>query len=192
VFSELLGTQALWVTIDRGSFKPPVTADHPDYHDESAMHWDRDAHSPWPYPVQGELYLTATADNQGAFQCVPELYRSLEKGLASHPDDASLREPDVSNYPLVRVGDPAGRVVIWHSLLPHRTGRNWADNPRIAQYLMMYPAGDEASRQERLALWQRKRAPAVWRGWPGQVDPEPGEPAMLTALGGKLRGLDLW
>jgi hypothetical protein len=121
VFSELLGTQALWVPMDRGSFKPPVIADHPDYHDESAMHWDRDPRSPWPYPVQEVLYLTDTADNQGAFQCVPALYRSLEKWLASHPDDASLREPDVSNYPLVRVGAPAGSVVIWNSLLPHGT-----------------------------------------------------------------------
>jgi|SRR5581483_640288 len=170
VFRELLETEALWVTMDRGSFKPPVTTDRPEYHDESPIHWDRDPRVPSPYPVQGVLYLTDTTDTQVR----------------------STREPDVSNFPLVRVGASAGSLVIWSSLLPHGTGRNWADTPRLAQYIMMYPVEDEATRRERIALWRQKRAPQVWRGWPGQLDPEPGEPAVLTALGRKLLGLDLW
>jgi ectoine hydroxylase-related dioxygenase (phytanoyl-CoA dioxygenase family) len=177
--------------MDRGSFKPPVTTGHSEYHDESPIHWDRDPRVSSPYPVQGVLYLTDTADTQGAFQCVPELYRSLDQWLVMHSDDANTGEPDVSGYPLVRVGALAGSLVIWNSLLPHGTGRNWANKPRLAQYIMMYPIADEAARQERIAFWQQKRVPEVWRRWPGQLDPEPGEPAVLT-LGRKLLGLDLW
>ncbi len=192
VFSEIFGAPALWVSMDRGSFKPPVTAEHSDYHDESAIHWDRDPRHFSPYPVQGMLYLTDAAENQGAFKCVPEVYRSLESWLVAHPDDASIAEPDVSNYPIVRVPAPAGSLLIWSFLLPHGTGRNWADKPRITQAILMWPAGDETTRQERIMLWQQKRVPEVWRGWPGQIEPEPGEPAVLTDLGRKLLGLDLW
>jgi hypothetical protein len=37
-----------------------------------------------------------------------------------------------------------------------------------------------------------RRAPPWWRDVPGQVDPEPGEPAILTEHGQRLVGLKPW
>ena len=60
----------------------------------------------------------------------------------------------------------------------------------------MSPAGDdEAVRQERIACWRERRAPARWaKDIPEKYrDREQSNaPAELTPLGRKLLGLDLW
>jgi len=40
--------------------------------------------------------------------------------------------------------------------------------------------------------WLTKRAPDQWRGLPGQMDPQPGEPAVLSKLEKKLIGVLPW
>jgi hypothetical protein len=47
-------------------------------------------------------------------------------------------------------------------------------------------------RQERIECWRQERAPAWWRDWKGQVDPEPGAAALLTPLGRRRVGVDRW
>ena len=86
----------------------------------------------------------------------------------------------------------AGDLVIWSSALPHGSGINTSPKPRVAQYVGMDVEGGEDERAERVACWRDRRAPEWWRGWPGQLNPEPGGPARLTPLGRRLLGLDRW
>ena len=94
----------------------------------------------------------------------------------------------------MKVPGKAGDLVIWNSLLPHRGGKNEGESPRLTQYISMFEAGSRnETAEERTALWRDKRVPKGWRSWPGTViDPEPGAPARLDALGRKLLGLDSW
>jgi hypothetical protein len=55
-----------------------------------------------------------------------------------------------------------------------------------------WPGSRDWTREELVEWWRTKRAPPWWRGLPHQQDPEPGEPARLTALGRRLVGLDDW
>lgn len=192
VFAELLGTPRLWVTMDRGSFKPPLTRRFFRHRDDSAIHWDCDLWSPGPLKLQGVLYLDDTGLDQGGFRCVPGIYQELWRWIARQAAAKDGKRPEVGDHPVVQVAGGAGDLIIWTSLLPHGSGINVSSRPRVAQYISMEPVGDEQERQERVELWRTRRAPAWWRDWPGQQDPEPGSPAALSPLGRKLLGLDRW
>lgn len=78
-FAELLGTPRLWVSIDRACFKPPRHPAHPEYDSKGFIHWDADTtRLPMPLSVQGVLCLADTEEDQGGFQCVPELFRNFD------------------------------------------------------------------------------------------------------------------
>ena len=77
-FAEIWGTEKLWVSIDRASMNPPEL---PDWKYPSHLHWDTKLEPPIEFWVQGVLYLTDTAANQGAFTCVPGFHRQLESWL---------------------------------------------------------------------------------------------------------------
>ena len=65
-FSEIWGTEKLWVSVDRACMKPPAREDNPEYSNKGFIHWDVDtANHPVPFGVQGVLYLTDTAEDQG-------------------------------------------------------------------------------------------------------------------------------
>jgi hypothetical protein len=192
IFSELLGWRELWVTMDRASFKPPHRADRSDRRDDSPMHWDRDPLDRRGAYLQGLLYLTDTAADQGAFQCVPKIYRSPEHWNSKRGADGFLVPEKFDAAEIATVPGRAGTLVVWDSRLPHGNGLNHARLPRFTQYLAMQPAGGEKARRERVRLWRDKRAPSCWRPWPRQIDPEPGAPAKLTPLGRKLLGIDRW
>ncbi len=192
-FAELLGTQKLWVSMDRTGFKPPVSGNKR-FDRTSAVHWDdkpRDRLEDPSLRVQGMLYLTDTPAQQGAFEAVPSLFREAIAWLKAHP---GVDEPDVRGRELVKIPGHAGDLVIWNSLLPHRGGRNEGTTPRLTQYISMFEAGSRnQTADERIALWREKRVPKGWRSWPATVrDPEPGLPAQLDPLGRKLLGLDPW
>jgi hypothetical protein len=191
VFSELIKTPKLWVTMDRASFKPPFPPQYPERWDDSDFHWDLDPQEPRGLALQGVLYLTDTSGDQGAFQCLPQIYCSLNSWLAQH-QELQFAESEVGTHQVVRVPGRAGTLVIWDSRLPHRSGSNRTNVPRFAQYITMYPAGNQQERWERVQRWRERRAPAYWRGWQYQLDREPGEPAGLSPLGRKLLGLDEW
>jgi hypothetical protein len=193
IFAAIYGTEKLWVTLDRGSFKVPEHV-----HDETfrmdPVHWDGDPRLPYELAVQALIYLTDTPPEKGAFAMVPALYRTLDQWLAPGRSDAEVRRPDVTGYELVPVGGSQGSLVIWHRRMPHTSLANNSDSPRLVQYVTMNPAGNEEARQVNAKLCLEKRPPAwaVRQKVPGQLDPEPGPPVQFTALGRKLAGIDPW
>lgn len=196
-FSELFGTENLWVSFDRVNMKPPQNPAHPDYDHKGFIHWDTDTSQDLkPFGVQGVLCLTDTTPDMGGFQCVPELFRDLEAWIATQPADRNPRHPDLTGFSITPVPAKAGDLIIWHRLLPHGNGHNISPKPRLAQYITMFPArfDDEAARQTRIELWRERRAPSAnWvigdpRGW----EQTHGQTAELTPLGKKLLGMESW
>ncbi len=187
LFVELLGKDDLWVRLDRASFKPPWRSEKPDLKDDSDIHIDSYPEDVCLPRLQGILYLTDTAENQGAFSCVPDLYKN--KAALKNRHSLTFSKPEMAGKELIPVAAPAGSFILWDSRLPHCSTVNRSQQPRLAQYISMFPAKTEDNREERIELWKRKRAPERWRGQPYQQDPEPGRPAELTTLGKKLLGL---
>jgi hypothetical protein len=192
MFAELWGTDKLWVTMDRAVFKVPHSLAHARHVDESVMHWDLDPRTPRATTYQGMLFLTDVAHNAGAFECVPSIFRKLGRYLEEHPANPLDAPVDLAGQEVMQVPVRAGDLVVWNARLPHHGGRNLGKRPRVSLALSMFPEGSEIERQERIECWSQRRAPPWWRGWRGQIDPEPGEPAILTPLGRRLAGLDRW
>ncbi|MEO2003553.1 MAG: phytanoyl-CoA dioxygenase family protein [Candidatus Poribacteria bacterium] len=191
VYSEIYGTDRIWVHPDRVNMKPPQHPDHPDWDHKGMFHWDADVTKlPVRYGTQGVLFLTDTADDQGSFVCWPGAHKSLI-------DEDNPWAPELDPEKFIQVPAKAGTMLVWHRALPHGNGRNTSDRPRLAQYMNFYPVPEplnEERRQERITLWRERRA--LGRGpWPG--DPRGWEaknygPAELNETGRKLLGLDLW
>lgn len=192
-FAALYGTERLWVTIDRVSVKVPASLFDSPYRVDP-VHWDGDPRRAGGLSIQGLVYLTDTPAEQGAFCCVPDLFRELQSWLAQHQHDPNPLQPDVTAYEVLPIGAPAGSLVLWDRRMPHTSAANLGDRPRWVQYVAMNPAGDEAARQALRRLCLDKRPPgwAVRQNVPGQRDPEPGDPATLTPLGRRLAGIDPW
>ena len=194
-FSEIWGDEKLWVSIDRANMKPPARPDKPDWCNEGMIHWDLDtSQRPIPFGVQGVLYLTDTAENQGGFQCVPGFHRIFEEWVETQPEDRDPRRPDLKGLDVESIAGSAGDLLIWHRLLAHGNGHNRSDRPRLAQYITMSPAPAEggAGREERIRCWQERCSSPNWpgdaRGWEHTNQ----QPAVLTELGRKLLGVDSW
>lgn len=138
-FAQLWGRSDLWVSIDQGGFNPPEREgwQFPGPH----LHWDVSIAQPVPFGVQGILYLTDTAADQGAFTCVPGFHRCLADWLAQLPPEANPRdEKYLSELPAVPITGRAGDLVIWHHALPHGSSPNRSNRPRVAQYIRMMPS----------------------------------------------------
>ena len=216
VFSALYGTEKLWVSQDRVSFKIPSRL-IPNGFRMDPPHWDGDprlafanagaaqaasARNPGAAPrdralaMQGLVYLTDTPAAKGAFAMVPDLYRSLAEWLATPRSDEEIRRPDVSQFALEPVPGARGTLVVWNRLMAHTSLANDTDEPRLVQYVTMTPARDDASaeREANVKNCLEKHPPfwALRQKVPGQLDPEPGPPVVLTALGRKLVGIDAW
>ena len=188
VFSELWGTRALWVTIDRIGFVPPL---RPTDIQQCEMHWDLDPRGEAVY--QAIVYLTDASLERAPFSTVPQVFQDPEAWLARQPQSFDFSCADFSGEPTVAVPGNAGDLIIWNSRLPHGPGPNRADDPRVMQAVTMFPPSKASwTREEQIDWWRTKRAPPWWRDVPGQVDPEPGEPALLTAHGERLLGLREW
>ena len=192
LFALLLGTEKLWVTLDRVSFKAPAHARTTPFRMD-AVHWDGDPRGS-ELGIQGLVYLTDNPPEQGAFGMVPALYQQLDTWLATERSATQLRRPDVSAYPLVPLGGAQGSMVLWHRRMPHTSLANNTTRPRYVQYVAMSPAGDDAARTQ-FAAFTRERRPPAWavrQHVPGQLDPEPGPSLNLSGLGRKLSGLEPW
>jgi hypothetical protein len=193
-FADLWGTETLWVTIDRVNMNPPVRAG---WDFQGFIHWDIDtAIQPLPFEVQGVLSLTDTTADQGGFQCVPGFLKQFDAWVKTQPPDRNTWRPDLTGLQVKSVATKAGDLLIWHSGLPHGTGRNVSRRPRLAQYISMFPAraNDEEVRQERVRSW-RERLPRRGFAFPGDPrhwEEKRGTTAELTDLGKKLLGLELW
>src|SRR5579871_6745582 len=97
VFTELLGTEKLCVTIDRANFKPPYHPDFPEYDHKGFTHWDVDTSKlPVRFGVQAVLCLSDTEADMGGFQCIPGFHRGLEEWIKTQPADRNPRMPDMT------------------------------------------------------------------------------------------------
>ncbi|WP_260580706.1 phytanoyl-CoA dioxygenase family protein [Sphingopyxis sp. PET50] len=133
-FAQLWGSENLWVTIDRMGFNPPERPGH--LFSGSDIHWDASLVQPIPFATQAVLYLSDTAEDQGAFRCVPGFHKRIDGWLAGL-DGANPREADLSAE-VKHVAGKAGDLIIWRQDLPHAASPNRSGQPRLAQYLTYY------------------------------------------------------
>jgi hypothetical protein len=146
-FAQIWGTADLWATTDRVSFNPP---ERPGWmFPGPRLHWDTSLELPIPFGVQGLVYLTDTAAEQGAFTCVPGFQRKIHEWLASLPHGADPRRQDLEKVGAIPIAASAGDLIIWHHALPHGSRPNRAQRPRLVQYLTMFPPMGEAKRNWR-------------------------------------------
>eukprot|EP00051_Salpingoeca_urceolata_P023764 m.408878 g.408878 ORF g.408878 m.408878 type:complete len:362 (-) comp20150_c5_seq3:736-1821(-) len=161
VFSNLLGTKALWAKFDRYGLmrptkgikcdKPGKTKDHPDWATETGfVHWDQ---NPWFEPnfarVQGVLAITEHTLTSGGFHCIPlfcvgfhRVYEEYAEAYRQHEHSGSLVNlPDQGHKRFAqRIPMRKGSFVIWDSRLPHGNWPNEDDSFRMVLYLTMFPA----------------------------------------------------
>ena len=194
-FAEIWDDEKLWVSLDRANMKPPARDDHPEWGHQGMIHWDMDtSEQPIRFGVQGVLYLTDTAENQGGFQCVPGFNNTFEEWVKTQPEDRNPRQPYLADLEVKSIAGKAGDLLIWHRLLAHGNGHNTSDKPRLAQYITMSqaPKDNEEGRQARIKSWQERRPMSNWPGDARDWEHEKQETAVLTELGRKLLGVDLW
>jgi ectoine hydroxylase-related dioxygenase (phytanoyl-CoA dioxygenase family) len=194
-FSEIWDDEKLWVSIDRANMKPPARDDRPEWGHQGMIHWDMDTTKrPIQFGVQGVLYLADTAEDQGGFQCVPGFNNTFEEWVKTQPEDRNPNHPDLADLEVKSIPGKAGDLLIWHKLLAHGNGHNTSDKPRLAQYITMSPApkDSEEARQGRIKAWQERRPLSNWPGDSRDWEHERQETAVLTELGRKLLGVDLW
>jgi hypothetical protein len=111
-FSDIWGTEKLWVTIDRANLNLPI---RPGYEYKGFIHWDYDPETK-PQNVQGVLALADQDDeNMGGFQCIPELFRTYDTWKFTQPEDRDHFKPDVTGFELKKVKMNAGDLLIFHS-----------------------------------------------------------------------------
>lgn len=193
-FSDIWGTEKLWVTIDRANLNLPL---RPGFEYKGFIHWDYDPETK-PQNVQGVLALADQDDeNMGGFQCVPELFRTYDTWKLTQPEDRNHFQPDVTGFEIVKVKMNAGDLLIFNSSQPHGIRANRSkDKVRLAQYISMMPAqeDDEALRQWRIRSWREREAPEgyAFPGDPRNWEKTRYQTAELSELGRKLLGLDRW
>ena len=194
-FVDIWDREDLWVTIDRANLNPPNKGARST---NGFIHWDVDTSLvPLPIGVQGVLALAKQDGDVGGFQCVPELFRTLEEWIKTQPADRNPLAPDTTGFEIVNVSMNPGDLLIFNSLQAHGIRPNRSeDRVRMAQYISMHPAeeANEQERQARIRSWQGLEAPkrAAFPGDPREWEKKHAEVAKLTPLGEKLLGLESW
>jgi len=192
-FADIWGRDDLWVTLDRVNMKPPIREQNPEWDHPGMIHWDVDtSQDQVPFGVQGVLYLTDTAEDQGGFQCVRGFHNTFDSWVKTQPEDRNPRIPDLDGLTVEAIAGEAGDLLIWHHLLAHGNGHNRSAVPRLAQYISMGPAAHFEAREARVSSWREVRPMSRWpgdrRGWEAAHY----GPAELTELGEKLLGVKAW
>lgn len=191
LFATLYGIDDLWVSFDRVSFKTPTVNPGNLSTLAEPIHWDGTPSVDGRDSIQGLVYLRDTAEDQGAFCCVPSRYKTLQTLLAEQPEaKQTLRPQGISDAELLTLAGSQGTVVLWHRNMPHSSTINRRTEPRWVQYVAMDPAGSESARAKRIAMFEQRRPPgwAVVQAVEGQQIPEPNEAVTLTAHGRRLIG----
>jgi hypothetical protein len=205
VYRQLWKRDDLWVSLDRVGFKPPPDDRFPQFQKAGFMHLDANPYEgPIKFGLQGVLYLSDTAADQGGFHCMPGWHRrtdewmTLAQKLTGNPKANAVRGPDMKNLPdRTPIEGNAGDLVIWHRALPHGNGWNTSDRPRLAQYILMHPARDpdDPDAAERIQVWRDHAGPQkrpYFHGDPRGWEKKNCQTAKLTELGEKLLGLKPW
>jgi hypothetical protein len=159
-FVDIWDNEKLWVTIDRANLNPPNRSQRPF---SGFIHWDADTTlDPLPVNVQGVLSLVDHELDMGGFQCVPELFRTLEEWRQAQPANRDPWKPDTTGFEIVPVMPKAGDLLIFNSLLAHGIRPNTSkDKVRMAQYISMTPADEsrEDLREIRIRSWREMEPP---------------------------------
>lgn len=137
-FAQLWGTADLWVTTDRVGFNQPVTPHRP--FPGPGIHWDVSLVQPIPLGIQGLIYLTDTAAEQGAFALVPGMHRTIGDWLETVPPGETPHTHAARTLEMTPIAGRAGDLILWHHALPHGPTPNRTNQPRLVQYLKMFPA----------------------------------------------------
>lgn len=137
-FAQLWRRTDLWPAIDQAGFNPPERPGWP--FPGPRLHWDMSLALPIHFNLQGIVYLTDTAANQGAFVCVPGFHRTIESWLRSLPANADPREQALKEFEPTPIAGRAGDLIVWHHALPHGSSPNNSTRPRIVQYVSMRPS----------------------------------------------------
>jgi hypothetical protein len=194
-FVDIWDDEHLWVTIDRANLNTPNKRGRAF---AGFIHTDVDTTlDPLPVNVQGVLSLVDVDGDTGGFQCVPELFRTLEDWKKRQPEGRDGFRPDIEDMEVYPVPMKAGDLLIFNSLLAHGIRPNTSENKvRMAQYIAMTPAAEENQelRERRVESWKERRAPEgfAFPGDPREWERTKYETAVLTPLGRKLLGLDSW
>ena len=113
-FTDIWGSDKLWVTIDRVNFNLPP---EPGFEFKGFMHWDYNPDTD-PEVVQGVLALNNQMDETvGGFQCIPELFRNYKEWRKNMPEDFEWYRPDVSMYTPQKILLEEGDLLIFSSKL---------------------------------------------------------------------------
>jgi len=213
-FAQLWETPELIVSIDRAGFKPPLNENYPGRSKMGFLHLDASTDElPIPFRLQGVLALVDTEANQGGFHCLPGWHKRTEDWVKLLNGRKKIEGEEMNQLPLKPVETAAGDLIIWHVALPHGNGWNLSQQPRISQYINMFPARWPSSRAAQLdpsdqqSRWERERELRIkaWREHSGPIRREPpfpgdernweiehGRTAVLSPLGRRLLGLDSW
>lgn len=139
-----LAYQQLWqrsdlvVSMDRVSFNPPETANYK--FPGPNLHWDVSLKTPIPFGLQGLLYLTDTAKDQGAFTLIPGFHHKIESWLEALDPNINPREEILSDwYEPKPIAAQAGDFIVWDQRLPHGSRPNTSTKPRVVQYINYQP-----------------------------------------------------
>ena len=195
-FTDVWGTEKLWVTIDRANLNFPI---QPGFEYKGFIHWDYDPETK-PQNVQGVIALSDQTDiKMGGFQCIPWLYQNYDSWKLTQPEDRNRFQPDINGLEdkIEKVAMEAGDLLIFNSLLAHGIRPNLSENKiRIAQYISMMPAEEDnkALKQWRINSWKNRVAPEgyAFPGDPRNWEQTKYKTAQLSSLGEKLLGLTKW
>jgi len=142
-YEELWNRTDLWVNTDRVGFNPPETENY--QFQGPRLHWDASIVPPIQFGTQGILYLSDTAENQGAFTLVPGFNNRIKDWLKSLPPDVDPRREDLYALGPKPIAANAGDFIIWHHILPHGSSPNTAALPRFVQYINYAPVDENSS-----------------------------------------------
>ncbi len=144
VYQQLYGKRNLWLNVDKVGFNPPETASYK--YRGIGLHWDVSLELPIPFGLQGILYLTDTAENQGAFTCVPGFHKKIDRWIRSLDQKVDPRQQNLEVLGAKPIAANAGDCVVWHHALPHGASPNTHTFPRFVQYLN-YKAIDDGCQE---------------------------------------------
>lgn len=136
-YEQLWGIKNLFVNTDRVGFNPPETKTWK--FPGPRLHWDVSLKTPIPFGLQGILYLSDTAHNQGALSLIPGFHNNIEQWLCSLPENVNPRNVDLSSLGIIPVVANKGDFIIWHHSLPHGSSVNSSNFPRFVQYINYEP-----------------------------------------------------
>jgi hypothetical protein len=132
-FEQLYQSEAIYKTIDKVSFNPPITLTYSFM--GSDLHWDVSLQLPIPFKLQGLIYLSDCGPNDGAFHCVPGFHHQIASWMEQVPEGIHPRTHALATLQPQAITASAGDMIIWHQALPHCATPNHGSSPRMVQYL---------------------------------------------------------